>query len=595
MTDNFEDLHEIKETEEYNRSYDTRYVAEIRHLGLGTYRILKDLDSFILDNKVEAQFKKWDDQWAKIVHKNKSQANKEANLNIAEERTREAQQAQKDIDDLLLATLIVDDTVNWDMLKDTKTFKTPNPKNQLQQELNKILPPEAPKLRQAPTEPNKSIYEPSLSIVDKIFKSLRQKKVQQAKEMYESAISAWKKGVEETNTFNTKIKDEHQQKLNEVENQKILIKKRYDDLEAEWKKQEYEYYKNQNEHNLKIDELRESYLKGNSQAVIQYCELVLNNSIYPDRFPKDFELDYSDSNKILLVEYVLPSPQQIPTLIEVKYIATKKELKESHLSETQVAKIYDTAIYNITLRTLHELFEADQANAIDAIVFNGWVEGINKATGKMVNNCIVSIQAKKSEFMEIELSNVDPKTCFKNMKGIGSSKLSGITAIQPIIQINKNDKRFIASYEVANTLSAGDNLASMDWEDFEHLLREIFAKEFSANGGEVKVTQASRDGGVDAIAFDPDPIRGGKIVIQAKRYTSTVGVSAVRDLYGTVMNEGATKGILVTTADFGPDAYEFVKNKPLSLMNGANLLYLLEKHGHQARIDLAEAKKSQSQ
>ena len=131
----------------------------------------------------------------------------------------------------------------------------------------------------------------------------------------------------------------------------------------------------------------------------------------------------------------------------------------------------------------------------------------------------------------------------------------------------------------------------MDWEDFEHLIREVFANEFNSNGGEVKVTQASKDGGVDAIAFDPDPIRGGKIVIQAKRYTNTVGVAAVRDLYGTVMNEGATKGILVTTAVCGPDAYEFAKGKPLTLMNGANLLYLLEKHGHKARIDIREAKK----
>jgi restriction system protein len=38
------------------------------------------------------------------------------------------------------------------------------------------------------------------------------------------------------------------------------------------------------------------------------------------------------------------------------------------------------------------------------------------------------------------------------------------------------------------------------------------------------------------------------------------------------MNEGATKGILVTTADYGPDAYDFAKNKLLTLMNGANLL-----------------------
>jgi restriction system protein len=130
----------------------------------------------------------------------------------------------------------------------------------------------------------------------------------------------------------------------------------------------------------------------------------------------------------------------------------------------------------------------------------------------------------------------------------------------------------------------------MDWQDFENLIREIFEKEFASSGGEVKITQASRDGGVDAIAFDPDPIRGGKIVIQAKRYTNVVGVSAVRDLYGTTLNEGATKGILVTTANFGPDAYDFAKGKPLTLLNGSNLLHLLEKHGHKAKIDLKAAK-----
>jgi len=54
MTENFDDLHVVHETQEYTRSYDTRYVAEIQHFGLGTYRILKDLDSFILDNKVDA-------------------------------------------------------------------------------------------------------------------------------------------------------------------------------------------------------------------------------------------------------------------------------------------------------------------------------------------------------------------------------------------------------------------------------------------------------------------------------------------------------------------------------------------------------------
>jgi restriction endonuclease Mrr len=58
----------------------------------------------------------------------------------------------------------------------------------------------------------------------------------------------------------------------------------------------------------------------------------------------------------------------------------------------------------------------------------------------------------------------------------------------------------------------------------------------------------SHDGGVDCVAYDPRPIFGGKVVIQAKRYKNTVGVSAVRDLFGTMQNEGAAKGILVTTS-----------------------------------------------
>ncbi len=152
-----------------------------------------------------------------------------------------------------------------------------------------------------------------------------------------------------------------------------------------------------------------------------------------------------------------------------------------------------------------------------------------------------------------------------------------------------SDKRFVNSKDI--NFDEITNLALMHWEEFEHLIRELFEKEFSNNGGQVKVTQASRDGGVDAIAFDPDPIRGGKIVIQAKRYTNTVGVAAVRDLYGTVMNEGANKGILVTTSDYGPDSYEFAKGKPITLLNGGNLLHLLEKHGTKARINIKEAKR----
>jgi len=79
----------------------------------------------------------------------------------------------------------------------------------------------------------------------------------------------------------------------------------------------------------------------------------------------------------------------------------------------------------------------------------------------------------------------------------------------------------------------GSNLAVMGLGGLRASDPLIFCEGVFVGRRRGKVTQASRDGGVDAVAFDPDPIRGGKIVIQAKRYAYTVGVSARRDLYGT--------------------------------------------------------------
>ena len=232
----------------------------------------------------------------------------------------------------------------------------------------------------------------------------------------------------------------------------------------------------------------------------------------------------------------------------------------------------------------------NQFDLIDNIVLNGFVESIDKTTGNEFTAYILSISIARENFKILNLKSIDAREWFKKEKGISAAKIAQITPIQPIQRLNKEDKRFVEGYNVVNEINDEVNLASIDWQDFENLIREIFQEEFNSSGGEVKITQASRDGGVDAVVFDPDPIRGGKIVIQAKRYTNVVGVSAVRDLYGTLMNEGAMKGILVTTSNYGNDAYEFAKGKPIQLINGAELLGLLEKHGHKAKIDLKEAK-----
>jgi len=42
--------------------------------------------------------------------------------------------------------------------------------------------------------------------------------------------------------------------------------------------------------------------------------------------------------------------------------------------------------------------------------------------------------------------------------------------------------------------------------------------------------------------------------------------------------------ILVTTSGYGPDAFDFASDKPIELIGGGGLLYLLQEIGIEARI-----------
>lgn len=347
-----------------------------------------------------------------------------------------------------------------------------------------------------------------------------------------------------------------------------------------------EYYQDYKiETPLNIEELESKYKSLDKDAFEFYNSRVLKNSIYPSYVSKEFEIKYMPESKIMVVDYTLPNIEDIPNIKQIN-----KQLNEVLFKEKELQERYENLLYQITLRTIYELFYNDQIDAIESVVFNGCLNYIDKADGISKDSCIMSIQASKDEFMKMNLEYVDAKTCFRKFKGISCTNLASITPVRPIINIDKNDRRFIDAYDVIESLDSSTNLALMDWQDFENLVRDVFEKEFASNGGEVKITQSSKDGGVDAIAYDPDVIRGGKIVIQAKRYTNVVGISSVRDLYGTIMNEGAIKGILVTTSHYGNDSRDFVKDKPITLLDGNNLLYLLDKHGYKARIDIKEAK-----
>jgi restriction system protein len=630
------------------------YDSEVRHAGLNKYHVLRCKDPEVLRQKAQALLAQWEEMWkrrqeaeAKRKAREFQARSKEEKLIVADMKTEQAERERQQLEEILTHGISRTAESQWDRLKHNREFPIPKPDDPyfplLPYVPDPVLapPPREPVRPEIPKKPippdisekvsrDEPRFQPVVSLRDSIIPGRVQRIRKEVEDFFLKELGVWDQKIriynekvashnaylinlkrlyhEEKQTYRTlrsqyeeestriaKERDEFVETKNREHNEQ-LYRLRAQHLESlsKWEQEKRRYYDDQAKRNKSIAERREDYLNCNVTDIIEYCDMILTNSQYPDYLPQNFELDYIEETRTLLVDYALPRIEDIPAIKAVKYNQRQDEFVYTNLSESALNKLYEDVNYQIALRTLFELFSTDEAQALDAVVFNGFVDTIDKATGQGIRPCIMSIQVSRSEFEPINLEQVDPKACFRKLKGVSASKLQSLAAVAPVAQINREDKRFVDSYDVAADLDGGVNLASMDWEDFEHLIRELFGKEFASGGGEVKVTQASRDGGVDAVAFDPDPIRGGKIVIQAKRYTNVVGVSAVRDLYGTVMNEGAIKGILVTTSHYGADAYEFAKGKPLALLDGGNLLHLLSKHGHRAMINLKEAKRELS-
>jgi len=323
-----------------------------------------------------------------------------------------------------------------------------------------------------------------------------------------------------------------------------------------------------------IEAFKDAFRSGRPSAVTDYFALVLEASSYPEGFPQNFRLAYIPESKQLAVQYQLPTFERIPTVIDYRYVASSDKVTEKARPVRERQALYKDVVAQVSVRTLHEVFEADRDGLVDTIVFNGHVETINSATGQKENPCLVSVLATRDTFMNRNFSQVDALACLLDLSASVSKNPAELLPVRPVLDFNMVDPRFVEEADVLSGLDQRQNLMALTSGEFESLITNLFSR----MGLEARLTQASRDGGVDCVAFDNRPIFGGKVIIQAKRYKNTVGVSAVRDLFGSVHNEGASKGILVTTSGFGKAAFEFAKDKPLELITGSNLLYLLKVH-----------------
>ena len=450
-------------------------------------------------------------------------------------------------------------------------------------------PPTPPSLLEVdlslPEEPLPLVEPP----IERFGVVMRQIVIRQYKSVYDD-LSRTLNVIENLRADHAKWSEKVAQANRELANRHAVAKKRWDEQREDYFARLNEAKEQLNSHAIELKEfladLRNQYELHTESGVKRFFYWVLRRSpVRQILDTSEFDnLEYSVPSKIIVVEVEYPL---------LSSLRSKSDFRGKPILDKRKFNAVLSAIYPaLTLRIAHEVAVHDYANALEGIAVNTWVEYDDPVTGHPRKSFVSSLFVRKSDIINIRLETIDPIRCFNAFRGrVASTDTFDVRPVEPIVKFDRDDARFIDSRDVLATLNEGQNLAAMDWQEFEHLVRELFAKVFSKSNAEVRITQASRDKGVDAIVYDSTPITGGKVIIQAKRYVNIVDVSSVRDLYGTILNEGASKGVLVTTSRFGADSYDFAKDKPIELLDGANLLALLEQHGYRMRIDLEEARR----
>jgi restriction system protein len=326
---------------------------------------------------------------------------------------------------------------------------------------------------------------------------------------------------------------------------------------------------------LRMDELAADARTGKQYAVEDYVRHVLETSVYPRGFSVKFKLRYLPSRKDLLMECQLPVARDIiPAEVSWKYVKTRDAIDPKLVTTAEVSRIYESVLAQMTLRTLYKIFTVDAFKYIETIFFNGFVNDDDPTTGRPIQPRLVSLRADRDEFLDRDFSRLNPVKAVQSLRANFSPAPTELVPIPAVVEFDVNDPRFIEEQDIVSALKEDTNLVDLTSEAFEHLVTNLF----NAMGFEAYSTQRSKDGGVDCIAYYKKHVVGGKYVIQAKRWTNTVQVDAVRDLFGAMDHERANKGILITTSKFAPACHKFADGKPLQLIDGSNLLALIQEY-----------------
>ncbi|MBD7918619.1 hypothetical protein H9657_10075 [Cellulomonas sp. Sa3CUA2] len=150
-------------------------------------------------------------------------------------------------------------------------------------------------------------------------------------------------------------------------------------------------------------------------AIQEYVGIVLSNSVYPEIFPVSHDHRFSLETRELTLTAIVPEPSAVPSVKEFKYVKAKDEIVATALTAKAQKDRYAEAVWQVAVRTLHEVFEADRAGKIRSIALTVGVNRISPATGKPETVPLVQVAADRETFSGFDLANIVPQATLSHL------------------------------------------------------------------------------------------------------------------------------------------------------------------------------------
>lgn len=318
----------------------------------------------------------------------------------------------------------------------------------------------------------------------------------------------------------------------------------------------------------RVTRLINSIIKGDNKDITEGLKLIFQTPlsiILPNLFTKSYKFNGSFNmplSSIILIKGNLPDKEIIPSQIS-------KHLKSGAISykdrsQKQINRDYVDLISRISHKIVHEIITF--IPTLKKIYFNGYIKMVHPSRGNYYDGCIISFILDVDEYDKIFIENLAPEAILSNFQlHFNYNRDYEISETTPHIYSQKPKGNKLIDLDNINPLT------------FEELISSLLNK----MGLVAETTQASYDGGIDVVAVSDNSITGGRFVIQCKRYQKSIPVDIIRDLYGVMTHERASKGILITTSNFSNECLKFARGKPIELINRRKLTQLLTNHGYQ--------------